>query len=133
MANLNKVDVPVAVEHKTKLDLSFDHVTTMGFMRLQPVGYRHMMKTEHLNVTANSVVRPAPIEVPFYGSLVQNLRGFFVPYRLVFPQWHAFHEDVIGTNYGANSLVSKPPVFNSIVLTEMFLPILLLLNIFLPL
>lgn len=63
---------------------------------------------------------PRLLEVPFYGSLVQNLRGFFVPYRLVFPQWHAFHEDVIGTNYGANSLVSKPPVFNSIVLTEMF-------------
>lgn len=110
MANLNRVDVPIAVEHKTPLDLSCDHVSTTSFMRLQPVFYRHMMKTEHLSVNANSVVRPAPIEVPFFGSCVQNLRGFFVPYRLVFPQWDSFYNDVIGSNYNNSSLVASPPV-----------------------
>lgn len=120
MANLNQVSIPVAVVHKTKLDLSCDHVTTMGFCRLQPVMYRHMMKTEHLSINAHSVVRPAPIEVPFYGSLVQNLRGFFVPYRLVFPQWPAFYNDVIGTNYGANSLVGEPPKIHTNSLIELF-------------
>lgn len=120
MANLNRVSVPVAVEHKTKLDLSCDHVTTMGFCRLQPVMYRHMMKTEHLSMNAHSVVRPAPIEVPFFGSLVQNLRAFFVPYRLVFPHWNAFYNDVIGVNYSASSLVGEPPRINPNSLIDLF-------------
>ena len=91
MSNLNKIDVPIALEHKTKLDLSCDHVTTMDWMTTQPVNYRHMIKTEHISINAKSVVRPAPLEVPVYGMLKQNLRYFFVPYRLVFPNWDAFY------------------------------------------
>lgn len=120
MANLNKVDVPVAVEHRSKLDLSCDHVTTMDFLTTQPVNYRHMIKSERISINANSVVRPAPIEVPCFGSLKQNLRYFFVPYRLVFPNWDAFYNDTIGTNYGNASLVAAPPILSNAVLVNFF-------------
>lgn len=120
MANLNKVDIPIALEHRTKLDLSCDHVTTMDFMTTQPVYYRHMIKGEHLSLNAESKVRPAPIEVPVYGSLKQNLRYFFVPYRLVFPNWDSFYNDTIASNYGRSSLVSSPPLITNAALVTFF-------------
>lgn len=110
MASLNKSNVPVAQEHKTKLDLSFNHVTSTSFMRIIPVGYRHMIAGEHIKIHPNVAVRPAPIEVPFFGSLVHNLRVFFVPYRLAFPQYDSFIGDTIGVNSANSSLVSSPPV-----------------------
>ncbi|KAK6051238.1 putative capsid protein [Cooperia oncophora] len=120
MANLNKIDVPIAVTHKTKLDLSCDHVTSMGFMTTQPVYYRHMIKGEHISINASSTVRPAPIEVPTFGQLNQNLRYFFVPYRLVFPNWDSFYNDVIASNVSDSSLVSSPPIISNSALQFLF-------------
>lgn len=122
MANLNKIDVPIALEHKSKLDLSCDHVTTMDFMTTQPVNYRHMIKTEHISINAESKVRPAPIEVPVYGMLRQNLRYFFVPYRLVFPNWDSFYNDVIASNNSRSSLVDSPPILPNDELVDLFMP-----------
>ena len=120
MSNLNKIDVPIAVEHKTKLDLSCSHVTTMNFMSMQPVYYRHCIKKEHINLSLKSVVRPMPVEVPFYGTIRQNNRAFFVPYRLVFPQWDKFYNDTIGSNYANSSLVDSPPILPFSVLLDVF-------------
>ena len=113
MSNLNKVDVPVAVQHKSKLDLSCDHVTTMSFMHLQPVNYRHMIQGERINMSINSFVRPAPLVVPTYGEIKQNVRLFYVPYRLVFPQWDNFYNDVIGSDASQSSLIDTAPLVNN--------------------
>lgn len=120
MSNLNKIDVPVPVQHKTKLDLSCSHATTSGFMHLQPVIYRHCIKGEHLNLNVESIVRPMPIEVPVFGTIKQNLRAFFVPYRLVFPNWDAFYNDVIASNYGNSSIVGNVPIIDSGALVDLF-------------
>lgn len=120
MASLNKSKVPVAQEHKTKLDLSFNHVTSTSFMRVIPVGYRHMIAGERIKIHPNIAVRPAPIEVPFFGSLVHNLRVFFVPYRLAFPQYDSFIGDTIGVNSVNSSLVSSPPVITNSNLVALF-------------
>ncbi|MBO7734945.1 MAG: hypothetical protein J6S67_20455 [Methanobrevibacter sp.] len=109
MANLTKSVIPIAAEKKTRLNLDCDHVTTMRFMHAQPVWYRHMLAGESINVSALSNVRPAPMPVPTYGRMRQNLRFFFVPYRLCFPQYDSMMADVIGVNYGNSSLVVSPP------------------------
>lgn len=111
MAALNKTNIPIAIENKTKLDLSCDHVTTMGFCQLQPVYYRHMIKGEHINFDCLATCRLAPMAVPTYGRMRLNLRGFAIPYRLVFPQWHNFYNDNIGSNASHSSLVSGVPYF----------------------
>ena len=90
MNYLNKIPAQTALSSKTKLDLSCDHVTTMQFMKMQPVYYRHMLKGEHINFNVLANIRPAPMAVPSYGRIRCNLRGFFVPYRLVFPKWSDF-------------------------------------------
>lgn len=120
MSNLNKIDVPIALEHQSKLDLSCSHATTMSFMTPQPVNYRHMIKGEHINLNCKSVVRPAPIEVPVFGSLKQNIRFFFVPYRLVFPNWDSFYNDVVASNVSHSSLVSSPPIIQNNQLVALF-------------
>lgn len=120
MANLNAVSVPVATEHKTKLDLSFDHVTTMGFMRVQPVLYRRMIRGEHDKITCSSTVRPGPIEVPFFGSLVQNIRYFAVKLNTIFPNWYSFINDNIASNASDSSLVGGVPVIPNSSLVDLF-------------
>lgn len=123
MSNLNKIDVPIALEHKSKLDLSCSHATTMSFMTPQPVNYRHMIKGEHISLNCKSVVRPAPIEVPVFGNLKQNIRFFFVPYRLVFPNWDSFYNDVIASNYSDSSLVDSPPILpNDAIINFLIMP-----------
>lgn len=120
MSNLNKVDVPVATSGRSKLDLSCDSITSMSFMTPQPVYYRHLIKGEHINLHADAIVRPAPIEVPLFGTIKHNLRYFFVPYRLVFPNWDAFYNDVIASNYSQSSLVSTPPLLPAVEIFNLF-------------
>lgn len=120
MAQLNKVSIPVAAAKKCKLDLSCDHTTTMSFMQMQPVYYRHMLKGEHLNFDCLATIRCAPMPVPTFGRMRLNLRGFAIPYRLAFPQWHSFYDDVIGSNMTNSDLVDSPPFFQSDALNDMF-------------
>lgn len=120
MANLNSVSVPVAVQHKTKLDLSFDHVTTMGFMRTQPVMYRRMIRGEHDIIKCSSSVRPGPVEVPFFGSLVQNIRYFAVKLSTIFPNWYSFINDNIASNVSDSSLVNGVPLLPASSILELF-------------
>lgn len=111
MAKVNTVSVPTAIEGMNRLNLNYEHVTTSDFMRLQPVGYRHMPKTEHYRVNVSSTVNPLPIQLPVYGRVRQNVRAFFVPYRLVMPQWHKFFNDELASNFSNTSLIDGVPFF----------------------
>lgn len=44
----------------------------------------------------------------------------FVPYRLVFPQWDKFYNDVIGSNYNNSSLIDSPPIIQFNTLVDLF-------------
>ena len=112
--------IPVAVEAHSKLDLPCDHVSTGMFMLLQPMYYRHSVKTERLDLKFTSVVRPNPLVVPTFGRIRQNLRHFFVPYRLVFPNWEEYINDVIASNYDSSSQVVGVPHFTAEALCNLF-------------
>lgn len=111
MAKVNTVSVPTAIEGMNRLNLNYEHVTTSDFLRLQPVGYRHMPKTETYRVNVSSIVNPLPIQLPVYGKVKQNIRAFFVPYRLVMPQWHKFFNDELASNFSNTSIVDGVPFF----------------------
>lgn len=112
--------IPIAVEAHSKLDLPFDHTSTGMFMLLQPVFYRHTLKTEKLDLKFTSVVRPNPLVVPTFGRIRQNLRHFFVPYRLIFPNWEEFINDVIASNWDSSSQVTGVPFFHAGSLCDLF-------------
>lgn len=121
MATLNKSSIVTAISSHSKLDLTFDHATTMNFMNLQPVGYRRMIKGEKFSLNSVATVRPAPMAVPTYGRMRLNIRNFFIPFRVVFPMFDSFYTDVIGVNASAASLVSKVPTIESGELVKYFL------------
>lgn len=112
--------IPIAVEAHSKLDLPCDHASTGMFMLLQPMYYRHTVKTENLTMKFTSVVRPNPLVVPTFGRIRQNLRHFFVPYRQIFPNWEEFIGDVIASNFDTSSQVTGVPQFLAESLVEMF-------------
>lgn len=112
--------IPVAVEAHCKLDLPCDHASTSMFMLLQPLFYRHSVKTENLALRFTSVVRPNPLVVPTFGRIRHNIRHFFVPYRLVFPNWEEFIDDVIASNFDTSSQVVGVPHFSASTLDTLF-------------
>lgn len=120
MPNLDKVRIPSAVTRKTKLDLSNDHITSMGFGRLQVVNYIHTIKGGSIDCNALATVRPAPLGNPTFGRLRLLTRAFYVPYRLVFPQWDNYYQDTIGSGVGGSSLVVGVPFFKNETLALMF-------------
>lgn len=115
-----KSKLPIAVESHTKLDLPFDHATTGMFMLLRPLYYRHCMKMENHHFSFTDVVRPNPLVVPTFGRIRHNLRHFFIPYRLVFPNWEEYKNDVIASNYDGSSQVSGVPQFSANELYKLF-------------
>lgn len=112
--------IPIAVDAHSKLNLPFDHVSTGMFMLLQPMFYRHCLRTERLQCNFTSVVRPNPLVVPTFGRIRQNLRHFFVPYRLIFPNWDEFIGDVVASNFDNSSQVVGVPTFSTDVALTLF-------------
>lgn len=115
-----KSKLPIGVESHTKLDLPFDHATTGMFMLLRPLYYRHCMKLENHHFSFTDVVRPNPLVVPTFGRIRHNLRHFFVPYRLVFPNWEEYKNDIIASNFDGSSQVTGVPQFKSSALYDLF-------------
>lgn len=112
--SINKQSIPTALPGRTHLDLSCDHVTTMDFGIFQPVHYRHPIKGEHLNLSGIGTVRPFPLACPTFGRLRCNVHHFYVPWRVVFPQYDSFYNDTIAVNAENSSLIdSAPYILNS--------------------
>ena len=84
-----KSSLPSRKQH-FKLDCS--HLTTMTFMRTQPVYYRRLIPGQSIKVDVNSFARLADMPCPTFGSGKLRMLGFFVPYRTC---WSPFN-DFIG-------------------------------------
>lgn len=100
---------PLAVESHTTLNLPFRHASTQSFMLLQPMYYKHCLRTEHERFLVTSKVIPQPIVVPTFGRISHNLRHFFVPYRLIMPNWDEALLDTIASNQTLSSQVIEFP------------------------
>lgn len=118
MATLNKQRVAIAQNSSSRLDVSCTHVTSGDFMHVSPVYYRHMLPKEHIKGHVQVNCRLAPMVVPTYGRARINVRNFFVPFRIVFPNFNEFLADSIASNYSASSLVSSSPTVSNAVLYE---------------
>lgn len=118
---LNKVNIPVAAGGKTEMDLSCNHQTSMNFLLAQPVYYRHIPRGEHFTDETIGVIRPVSMYVPTFGRVRNNLRAFFVPYRLVFPQYDAMRADVIGNNYQNSAIPLQSPRIDNATFIDYFI------------
>lgn len=94
--DLNKFQIktakPAAVNQFN--NLSCDHITTSNFMEVQPVYYRHLTPAdETLTVNAEAYSRLQPMPIPTMGRAQQNIRGFWIPYRVLISHWNNFITD----------------------------------------
>lgn len=120
---LNKVNIPVASGAKTEMDLSCNHQTSMNFLLAQPVFYRHMPRGEHFTDSTLGVVRPVAMFLPTFGRIRNNIRAFFVPYRLIMPQYDAMRADVIGNNYTDSAIPLQTPRIDNDTIINYFLTV----------
>lgn len=75
-------------------NLSCDHITTSNFMEVQPVYYRHLTPAdETLTVNAEAYSRLQPMPIPTMGRAQQNIRAFWIPYRVLISYWNNFITD----------------------------------------
>lgn len=117
---LNKTNTPIAVDKRTKIALPQDIVSTQQFMLLQPVFYRRLLKTERYVGQSMVKILPQAMVCPTFGRARFNLRTFFVPYFLVFPNWYRFAEQSVAHNASANAIPSNPPYFTANDLMTLF-------------
>lgn len=118
--DFSKTKVAEAAVNHSKLDVSSTHITTGSFMKLQPVYYRHMLPGEHIKGVGNVLSRLAPVAVPTYGRCRINMRAFFVPFRVVMPNWNEFIVDTIASNASSTSLVPTSPVIPNSVIVNLY-------------
>lgn len=93
MGIFDKVKVKTGVGKTNKFDLSSRHVTTQDFFKLRPVYYRELMPGQSINIKHSTFARLMPLDKPMFGGAKIINRGFFVPYRLVFPYFNDFITD----------------------------------------
>lgn len=105
----NSVKVPIAIGGLNELYLPASHHTSMNFLHGKPVYYRHCVKKEHLQVPLTGKVYAESLSKPTFGKVINNLRAFYVPYRLVFPNYDYLRANVIASSYQASGIVNGSP------------------------
>ena len=82
--------IKVGANKRTTFDLSHDQITTSDFGYIIPICYRDMVPNDDFVVKPNLFVRLSPLAVPTYGRVKCRVHHFFVPYRILYPQWNKF-------------------------------------------
>lgn len=122
MEVLSKIRIPSALESRTKMVLDSKHITSQTFMTLRPVYYRHCIPTEVGSVHGVVNVKLMPMSVPTYGRCRLNLRGFWIPYRLLMKNFDQFITNSIdvGSDPSMAGLPNGLPFFTLYTLSTLF-------------
>lgn len=119
MATLNQaISVPKASQSSNRFDLTCDNVTSNDFFQFKPVYAREFVPGSKINMTLSSFTRLAPLVKPYYGAVRMVNRAFFVPFKFVWSDWHAFITQTSGKN---NRVPGKVPVVTNQVILEVLL------------
>lgn len=107
--------VRVAAKKKVTMNLSQKHTTSLGFGQLCPVYINECVPGDKFKITPNYLAQVAPLYKPAFADVKVNLRAFFVPHRLVWPQF----EDFISNNrHFATALQATLPSFVPYITAE---------------
>lgn len=90
MNSFNKINVASASTDKTKVNLSFTHLTTMNFGEVMPLANWDCIPGDQFSVNYSSFSRCAPMVLPTYGDAQFKTLSFFVPYYQVAEDFDAW-------------------------------------------
>lgn len=82
--------LPLPNLKKHKFNLPSVNCTTQDFFMLKPVLSREVVANEDIKIDMSAFSRLAPMVKPAYARCNMVNRAFFVPYRVVFPEWNEF-------------------------------------------
>lgn len=77
-------------ESTTEHNLSADHLTTTNFCELNVAYYRENTIREHFEADTSVFARPMPMQLPVMGKAKHNLSTYYVPFRVLSPQFNSF-------------------------------------------
>lgn len=84
-----KVSVPV--NNASRHDLSHQHLTTLDFFRLQPIGCMECVAGDKISFDVRTLIEAAPLATKVYGSCHLDIHSFFVPFRLLWRDWNNYY------------------------------------------
>lgn len=114
MAFPSNVKIPKAVEHRTMLNLSCDHVTTTDWFKNKCTYSRVLVPDQSIDVNVSQTIRLAPLTKPFFGSCNVVHRAFWVPFRTIMEGFNEFITDspYAGSD-GTQVLISHVPIIKA--------------------
>ena len=106
MAN-NKVKIKGTNGRSTR-PMSYDHVTTIDFSVVKPLGIWEMIPGDHIDLTPEVWLRTQNLACPTFGKMDCITRAFFVPHRLVMKDFLSFwSQEPIVNNGGETHTITK--------------------------
>ena len=82
--------LPLPNLKKHKFHLPSVNCTTQDFFNLKPVYCREVVPGEDVKINMSAFSRLSPMVKPAYARCNMVNRAFFVPYRVIFPDWNDF-------------------------------------------
>lgn len=82
--------LPLPNLKKNKFHLPSVNCTTQDFFNLKPVYCREVVPGEDVKINMSAFSRLSPMVKPAYARCNMVNRAFFVPYRVIFPDWNDF-------------------------------------------
>lgn len=112
MANYPKnMSLKTATGKKNKFNLDKQVVTTTDFGIMKPIECFPMVPGDEFNFEYSQFTRLMPMPVPTFGDIRSKVRGFFVPNRLLDPDWLSF---ISNNNVGGVDGTLKTPSIKKI-------------------
>lgn len=93
-----KLTFKTANSKKTTFDKSSTHISTLDFGRWLPSQILPVRRGDNVHARLNQFVRLAPLAVPTYGNVKLMTRSYYVPYRLLTPNWYDFVQNDSSSN-----------------------------------
>lgn len=100
-----KLTFRTANSKKTTFDKSSTHISTLDFGRWLPSQILPVRRGDNVHARLNQFVRLAPLAVPTYGNIKLMTRSYYVPYRLLTPNWY----DFVQNDSPSNDLTNHMP------------------------
>lgn len=103
----NVVNVPTAVSDHSRNDLGAPCITTSSFFTPRIIYTKEVMPGSKITYQIDSMTRALAMFRPAYADVETHIRGFFVPFRVLWKPWNHFFTN---TPYGSLTLQFNPRV-----------------------
>lgn len=106
--SVNSLKVKAGTGRSTR-DQSFDHVSTIDFNVVKPMGCFELVPGDHINIRPEVWMRTQAMNVPTFGKMDVITRAFFVPLRLCWKHYNDFYrQNPTGVSGLLNQFASVP-------------------------